>query len=110
MNFSLLQAVAGEVPSVMGVKLAPPGLSPGRYMVGRCAALRCAVLLGPGRALGWPLCSPSDATEARFRVHKALGPMLLHHHMAWLLPPPLMTGVGLHPGCGGRGRPGGAHG
>ncbi|KAI7839349.1 hypothetical protein COHA_006875 [Chlorella ohadii] len=28
-----IQAVAGEVPSVMGVKLAPPGLSPGRYMV-----------------------------------------------------------------------------
>ncbi len=53
-----LQAVAGEVPSVMGVKLAPPGLSPGRYMVGRCAALSCAALLSPCRAFGWPLCTP----------------------------------------------------
>lgn len=31
-----MQAVAGEVPSVMGVKLAPPGMSPGRYMVRIC--------------------------------------------------------------------------
>lgn len=79
-----IQAVAGEVPSVMGVKLAPPGLSPGRYMVwgsmlGVAGAAALVALMG--RAFAPEPRAPGQMPASR--EPSALGERIASWFMPW---------------------------
>ncbi|PRW58752.1 putative anion transporter chloroplastic isoform X2 [Chlorella sorokiniana] len=79
-----IQAVAGEVPSVMGIKLAPPGMSPGRYMVwgsilGVAGAAGLVAVMG--RAFAPEPRVPGEAPAAR--EPSALGERIASWFMPW---------------------------